>query len=161
MDLINEVDVTQKRLDELKESGVVLSAEQIENVKFEAIGRALTKKTDVLHAESGTVITTDYFEALLTMAISRFSTGDFFIITPEIQPLYNIQNEYIGFLYYDKVRNLKKEKRRSKNIRAILSVITFISMFVIGLNSSFFIIMMTIIAVISFGYYSLILGRYT
>lgn len=121
MDLINEVEATQKRLDELRESGVVLNPEQIESLKYEAIGRGLTQRINVLHAESGVVVTTDFFDALLVTSVSRFTTRDFFIITPEIQPLYNIQNEYIGFLYYGKVRNLKKEKRMSKNVRAILS----------------------------------------
>lgn len=158
MDLINEIDVVQKRLDGSRESGVVLNAEQIENMKYEAIGRGLTIRTNVLHAESGIVITTDFFEALLNTSISRLTTGDFFIITPKVQPLYNIQNEYIGFFYHGKVRNLKKEKRRSKNIRAILSAITMISMFAIGFNASFFIIIMAIIAVASFGYSSLMMG---
>lgn len=159
MDLVNDIEVAQKRLEQLRESGVMLSPEQIENLKYEAIGRGLTQKTDVLHADNGAVITTDFFEALLVTSVSQFTTRDFFIITPEIQPLYNVQNEYMGFLYYGKVRNLKKEKRRFKNVRTILSAVAMISLFVIGFKASFFITIMSIIALVSFGYSSFILGN--
>lgn len=80
MDLVNDVGVTQKRIDELRESGVVLSPQQIENLKYEAIGRGLTQKTNVLHTENGAIVTTDYFDALLATSMSRFTTRDFFII---------------------------------------------------------------------------------
>lgn len=69
MDLVNEVEVTQKRLDELRESGVTLSPQQIENLKYQAIGRGLTQKIDVLHAESGAIVTTDVFDALLVTSV--------------------------------------------------------------------------------------------
>lgn len=158
MDLVNEA-MALKKIDELKESGVVtLNPKQIENLKYEAIGRGLTQKTNVLHAESGAVVTTDFFDALLVTSVSRFTTRDFFIITPEVQPLYNIQNEYMGFLYYGKVRNLKKEKRRFKNIRAILLAIAMVSIFFVGFKTSFFITIMAVIAVISFGHASFMLG---
>jgi ABC-type antimicrobial peptide transport system permease subunit len=158
MDLVNEA-VVEKRLDELKESGVVLSPEQIEHLKYEIIGRALTQKTRVLHAESGTVVMADLCNALLVASVAQATTRDFFIINPQVQPLYNIRNEYMGFSYYGKVRNLKKEKRRFKNIRTILSAITMVSMFIIGFKTSFFVIIVAIVAVLSFGGYNLMLGR--
>ncbi len=160
MDLINDMgeDVAKERLEELARLGAKLSPEQIESLKYEAIGRGLTKKINVLHAESGTVVSTDFFDALLSATLSDYTTRDIFIITPDVQPLYNIQNEYMGFLFYGKMRNLKKEKRKSKNKRTILSIISMISMFTIGFNASFFIIIVCIIALASFGYSSFMLG---
>lgn len=160
MDLINDIgtSIAEERLEELTRLGVKLTPEQIESIKYEAIGRGLTKKTNMLHADSGVIVSTDFFDALLATSISEFTTRDFFIITPDIQPLYNIQNEYMGFLFYGKMRNLKKEKRRSKNKRAILTIVSMIAMFAIGFQASFFIIILCIIALASFGYSSLMLG---
>jgi len=96
MDIVNEV-VAQKRLDELKESMVVLSPEQVEHLKYEIIGRELTQKTRVLHAESGIVVMVCFYNALLMTSVVGFTTRDFFIITPEIQPLYNIREMAVEF----------------------------------------------------------------
>lgn len=161
MDLVNDIGnvAAQERLEELKELGVRLSPEQIECLKYEAIGRGLTQKTNVLHAESGEIVTTDFFDALLVTTVSQSTTKDIFIINRGVQPLYNIQNEYMGFLFYGTIRNLKKEKRRTKNIRNILSIIAMVSMFVIGFKASLFITMISIIAVITFGFSYLMLGR--
>lgn len=158
MDLINEIDVNQEKLDELRDLGIELSPEQRECIKYEAIGRALSKKTNVLHAESGAVVTTDFFDALLVTSVSQLTTRDFFLISPEVQPLYNIQNEYMGFLFYGKIRNLKKEKKRRKKIREILNIIAMVAMFTIGFIASFPIIIVSIIALVTFGYSSFMIG---
>lgn len=161
MDIMNDIEI-QKGLNELEESGVVLSPEQIERLKYEAVGRGLTQKTNVLHAVTGAVVTTDFYDALLVTSVARFTTRDFFIITSDIQPMYNIRNEYIGFSYYGKMRNLKKEKRRFKNIRAALLAVAMVSISITGAKSSFFITIMALIAVLSFGYSSFMLtnGEY-
>lgn len=158
MGLVDDV-VVQKRLDELKESGIVLSPEQMESLKYEIIGRVLTQNTNVLHAESGAIVAADFYEALLVTSVARFTTRDFFIINTQVQPLYNIRNKYIGFSYYGKIRNIKKEKRRFKTIRAALLAVAMVSISITGIRSSFFITIMVLIAVLSFGYSSFMLAN--
>jgi len=159
MDLINEMQINQEKSDELNELGLGLSPEQIEHVKYEAVGRALTKKVNILNAESGRIITTDFFDGLLMTTVSRFSSRDAFIITPDIQPLFNIKNEYMGFLDFGKIRNLKKEKQRAKNIRRVLSATTAIMAFIVGFTAPFISTIAFIIGLMAFGGLNLVIGR--
>lgn len=90
--------------------------------------------------------------------MSRWTSRNVFIITPDTQPLYDVDNKYMGFLFLGKIRDFKKEKNRVKNMRKILTIVAMISMFIIGYKASFFIIIVSIIALISSGC-SIMLGE--
>lgn len=144
-------------MDIVEDTGI--GKEESESVMYNSIGRALTQDINVLHAESGKIMTAPFFEALLVTYVSAFTYRDLFIITPDVQPLYNIKNEYMGLICYGKIRNLKKEKRRYKNIRSILSIISMAAAFIIGFFAPIFVTIVFIIAMISFGYSSFLIGR--
>lgn len=155
MRLIDEIPFDKAKLDAIKNEAK-LTDEQVETLKYEVIGRALMDEVNIFDAFNGRIRTISLFEAmLLTLA-----TRDAYIITSSVQPLFDINNKYMGFADNGKIRNLKKEWRFRKIKREISWAIGLLMAFIIGLNAPVKITLLFLIFVAATGYsYYLIIGE--
>lgn len=146
INILDEIKLSDEKLNEL--SGSKLSYDQIQALKYELIGRILTEKVNILDTYTGRIQTTHLFDAIVKMA----ALSDVYLITPDRQPLFNIRNEYMGFIFDGKVINIKKEKNSRKNRKMILFGLTSLGAFVVGLTAPIISVIAFIVALTAFGY---------
>lgn len=119
-----------------------------QRVHYEEIGRQLMTDINVLYADEGVIRTMPLlYGVVLTLSLRRH-----FIIGPDIQPIYNVHNQYIGFDYKGKKVILEKEKKLI-TLRSIISTGLLITCgIIVGLTGTWVTILALIIVVFLLGY---------
>lgn len=143
---MNKMTTDENKLNESNE----LSQEDLDGTSYEMIGRILMREINMIYAENGNIVSTNFVEAILITSISL--SRDAFIITPEVQPLYNIKNEYMGLLYYGKIRNIKKEKKIKKIKKNVSFGIAMLMAFIIGFKAPIIVAGAFVVFIVVWGY---------
>lgn len=141
------VDNILEDIEEEESKGSKLNFEQIQSLKYEIMGRVMAEKVNIFNAYTGSVETTNLFDAIMKVV----ALGYIRFITPDSQPLFNIRNEYMGFISNGKVRNLKREKENLRSTQRILTILTGIGAFVVGLTAPIISTIAFIVAIMAFG----------
>ncbi len=142
-----EIDNILEYIEEEKLKESKLNFEQIQSLKYEIMGRVMAEEVNIFNAYTGSVETTRLFDAIVRTVALRYIR----FITPESQPLFNIRNEYMGFISNGKVKNLKKEKESLRNKQRILTFLTGTGAFVVGLTAPIISTIAFIVAIMAFG----------
>ncbi len=147
MNIFDQIDIGKDELEKLKEEG--MSEEQIQFIRYGLIGRTLASDVDIFNVENGESSIVPLFQAMLMIYMSK----NVRIVTPNVRPVYNNQNKYMGFIENGKVIDVKKENKIRKIKRNFARFVGILAAFFLGLNASINITIIFIVFVIAWGYW--------